>query len=96
MYELYRAHARSVGFSVRKTTNIFSRDDNNVLLSKLKNGILPEKRKVKRKIGIAKTNCKAQMRARLTEDGKYEVPKYILQHNHTLTRKEWNHLHRSE
>ncbi|KAL8456871.1 hypothetical protein ACS0TY_034924 [Phlomoides rotata] len=107
MYELYRAHARSVGFSVRKTTNIFSRDDNNVLLSKLyvcscngikirKNGILPEKRKVKRKIGITKTNCKAQMRARLTEDGKYEVPKYILQHNHTLTRKEWNHLHRSE
>ncbi|KAL8551640.1 hypothetical protein ACS0TY_000643 [Phlomoides rotata] len=36
------------------------------------------------------------MRARLTEDMKYEVAKHIVQHNHTLTRKEWNHLHRSK
>ncbi|KAL8498310.1 hypothetical protein ACS0TY_021578 [Phlomoides rotata] len=61
-----------------------------------KNGILPKTRKVKRKNGIMRTNCKAQMRARLTEDGKYEVPKHTLEHKHTLTRKEWNHLHRSE
>ncbi|KAL8503230.1 hypothetical protein ACS0TY_022104 [Phlomoides rotata] len=36
------------------------------------------------------------MRARLTEDGKCEVPKHTLEHTYTLTRKEWNHLHRSE
>ncbi|KAL8483962.1 hypothetical protein ACS0TY_026596 [Phlomoides rotata] len=96
-----------MGFGVRKSTGIFSRDGKNILLSKLcvcscngikirKNGILPETRKVKQKSGVTRTNCKTQMRARLTEDGKYEVAKHIVQPNHTLTRKEWNHLHRSE
>ncbi|KAL8547652.1 hypothetical protein ACS0TY_007103 [Phlomoides rotata] len=77
MYELYRAHARYVGFGVRKSTGIFSRDGKNVLLSKLyvcscngikirKNRILPETRKVKKKISVTRINCKAQMRARLT------------------------------
>ncbi|KAL8462570.1 hypothetical protein ACS0TY_032765 [Phlomoides rotata] len=99
MYELYCAHARSMEFGVRKLIGIFSRDDKNVLLSKLyvcscndikirKNGILPEIRKVKKKIGVTRTNCKAQIRARLTEDGMYEVAKHIVQHNHTLSRKE--------
>ncbi|KAL8528539.1 hypothetical protein ACS0TY_006097 [Phlomoides rotata] len=79
-----------MGFSVRKATIIFSRDGNNVLLSKeyvcscndkrmRKNGILPETTKVKKKIRITRTNCKTQMRARLTKNWKNE-----------------NHLHRPE
>ncbi|KAL8456255.1 hypothetical protein ACS0TY_034462 [Phlomoides rotata] len=36
------------------------------------------------------------MRAKRTDDGIYVVVKHETNHNHTMTREEWSHFHRSE
>ncbi|XP_056697333.1 protein FAR1-RELATED SEQUENCE 5-like [Spinacia oleracea] len=40
--------------------------------------------------------CGALIRAKLNEDGLFEVKEHVLVHNHPMTRKEWQHMHRSE
>lgn len=108
MYSLYCKHARCLGFSVRKSTNRFSATDKSILLSKLFvcscTGIRTKKQRnstpgtsvKKRRIGITRTDCKARMLVKKTKEGNYAVVQHETEHNHELTRTEWNHMHRSE
>ncbi|KAL8475156.1 hypothetical protein ACS0TY_030802 [Phlomoides rotata] len=104
MHTLYCKHAREMGFSVRKGTSKFSRDETPIMLGKLFlcacAGIRVSTKencsKQKRNVALTRTNCKAMMRIKRNNDGVYEVVKHIEKHNHLLTRIEWSHLHRSE
>ncbi|KAL8466369.1 hypothetical protein ACS0TY_035463 [Phlomoides rotata] len=104
MHTLYYNHAREMGFSVRKGTSRFSRDETLIVLGKLFlcacAGIRVSTKencsKQKRNVALTRTNCKAMMRIKRNNDGVYEVVKHIEKHNDPLTRTEWSHLHRSE
>ncbi|KAL8465052.1 hypothetical protein ACS0TY_034510 [Phlomoides rotata] len=104
MHTLYCNHAREMGFSVRKGTSRFSRDETPIVLGKLFlcacAGIRVSTKencsKQKRNVALTRTKCKAMMRIKRNNDGVYEVVKHIEKHNHPLTRTEWSHLHRSE
>lgn len=51
---------------------------------------------MKRRVPVLRTGCQASLRAKMNDDGVYEVIHHVLLHNHELTRKEWSHFHRSE
>ena len=53
-------------------------------------------RKKGKQVPITRTGCKACIRAKLTEDGMFEIDEHVIAHNHELTKKEWQHLQRSE
>uniref|UniRef100_A0A803LRS2 Protein FAR1-RELATED SEQUENCE n=1 Tax=Chenopodium quinoa TaxID=63459 RepID=A0A803LRS2_CHEQI len=54
------------------------------------------KQRKPRQVSITRTNCKASLREKMNDDGKFKVVSHVLQHNHELTRKQWHYLHRSE
>ncbi|XP_021756200.1 protein FAR1-RELATED SEQUENCE 5-like [Chenopodium quinoa] len=54
------------------------------------------KQRKPRQVSITRTNCKASLRAKMNDDGKFKVVSHVLQHTHELTRKQWHYLHRSE
>ncbi|KAL8511299.1 hypothetical protein ACS0TY_017922 [Phlomoides rotata] len=93
-----------MGFSVRKGTSRFSRDETPIVLGKLflcacvgiRVSTKENCSKQKRNVALTRTNCKAMMRIKRNNDGVYEAVKHIEKHNHPLTRIEWSHLHRSE
>ncbi|KAL2941159.1 Protein FAR1-RELATED SEQUENCE 5, partial [Bienertia sinuspersici] len=62
---------------------------------KQKNKIKGKKRKP-RQLPITRRGCKAFIRAKLNKEGLFEIVKLVLKHNHELTKKEWQHSHRSE
>ncbi|KAL8468256.1 hypothetical protein ACS0TY_031481 [Phlomoides rotata] len=88
MHTLYCNHAREMGFSVRKGTSRFSRDETPIVLGKLflcacariRVSTKENCSKQKRNVALTRTNCKAMMRIKRNNDGVYEV----------------SHLHRSE
>uniref|UniRef100_A0A803LZ36 FAR1 domain-containing protein n=1 Tax=Chenopodium quinoa TaxID=63459 RepID=A0A803LZ36_CHEQI len=49
-----------------------------------------------RQVAIARSNCKACIRAKVNKEGQFEVVAHVLQHNHELTRSQWHYLHHSE
>ncbi|XP_021714612.1 protein FAR1-RELATED SEQUENCE 5-like [Chenopodium quinoa] len=55
-----------------------------------------QKQKKKRQVPITRTGCKAFIRAKKNKEGMFEVEEHVMQHNHELTRREWQHLQRSE
>ncbi|KAL8536523.1 hypothetical protein ACS0TY_011933 [Phlomoides rotata] len=70
MHKLYCNYAREMGFSVRKGTSRFSRDETSIVLGKLfiyacaGIRILTKENcsKQKRNVALTQTNCKAMMR----------------------------------
>ncbi|KAL8514434.1 hypothetical protein ACS0TY_013518 [Phlomoides rotata] len=108
MYELYYNHARALGFSVRKSTCRYSRDAVPIELAKLfvcscngeklkrSDSSSTDTSTRKKNTIVTRTNCLAMMRAKRTDDGIYVVVKHETNHNHTMTREEWSHFHRSE
>uniref|UniRef100_A0A803KXH2 SWIM-type domain-containing protein n=2 Tax=Chenopodium quinoa TaxID=63459 RepID=A0A803KXH2_CHEQI len=54
------------------------------------------KQRKPRQVSITRTNCKESLRAKMNDDGKFNVVSHVLQHNHELTRKQWHYLHRSK
>uniref|UniRef100_A0A803M7G2 FAR1 domain-containing protein n=1 Tax=Chenopodium quinoa TaxID=63459 RepID=A0A803M7G2_CHEQI len=54
------------------------------------------KQRKPRQVSITRTKCKASLRTKMNDDGKFKVVSHVLQHNHELTRKQWHYLHRSE
>ncbi|XP_021742851.1 protein FAR1-RELATED SEQUENCE 5-like [Chenopodium quinoa] len=52
--------------------------------------------KKKRQVSITRTGCKAFIRAKKNKEGMFEVEEHVMQHNHELKRREWQHLQRSE
>lgn len=53
------------------------------------------KKRKKRKQRVTRTGCKAYLRAKINEDGTWEVDDHILAHNHQLSMEEHEHMHRS-
>ncbi|KAL2922017.1 Protein FAR1-RELATED SEQUENCE 5 [Bienertia sinuspersici] len=56
------------------------------------------KKKTIRKTRVAITRIEGctLIRAKLNNQGQYEIIHHSLAHNHSLTRQQWNHRHRSE
>ncbi|XP_021758523.1 protein FAR1-RELATED SEQUENCE 5-like [Chenopodium quinoa] len=79
-YVLYKAHSRSVGFSVRKSTK--RRDSND----KIKY----------REVNETRTGCKAHIRFKKNKEGNFEVVTHELEHNHELVIAVQRHHLRSE
>ncbi|KAL6531346.1 hypothetical protein OROMI_027709 [Orobanche minor] len=106
IYKMYCEHAREVGFSVRKTTT--RSNDAGVVVEKYfvcscegskrstasNSSSLVEKKE--KKGYITRTGCKASLRVKMNSEGVYEVVGHNILHNHTLTRKEWRHMHYSQ
>ncbi|KAL8524141.1 hypothetical protein ACS0TY_013924 [Phlomoides rotata] len=74
MYELYCAHAQSVGFGIRKSTCIFPKDGKNVL----KEYDITRKKKGKKENWCYENKLQGTNEGKITEDGKYEVAKHIV------------------
>ncbi|XP_021724249.1 protein FAR1-RELATED SEQUENCE 5-like [Chenopodium quinoa] len=49
-----------------------------------------------RQVSITRSNCKACIREKVNKEGQFEVVAHVIQHNHELTKPQWNYLHRSE
>lgn len=104
IYHIYCNHAAEVGFSVRKSQTKYNVAK--VLVQKWfvcscegtrkkKTPNLMNKEAYKRPY-ITRTNCKAILKAKLNDEGVYEVFEHNMDHNHILSRKEWSYMHRSE
>ena len=50
----------------------------------------------RKKMNDTKTDCKAVLRVKLQSSGYYRVERHVTEHNHNLTRPEWQYLHRVE
>ncbi|KAL3622242.1 hypothetical protein CASFOL_033653 [Castilleja foliolosa] len=101
IYRLYCELARQVGFSVRKTTTRWNEDKTIITEKKYVCSSEGMKRStdsgLTKKTYVTRTGCKASLRAKLNAEGSlFEVLDHNTAHNHILTRKSWNHLHRSQ
>ncbi|KAL2929296.1 Protein FAR1-RELATED SEQUENCE 5 [Bienertia sinuspersici] len=98
IYDLYCQHAFLVGFSVRKST-VRVKQGTDIITEKQFESTTEEstkkKTRRKRRIAITRTECCALIRAKLNNQGQYEIIHHSLAHN-PLTRQQRNHLHRSE
>ncbi|KAL2943245.1 Protein FAR1-RELATED SEQUENCE 5 [Bienertia sinuspersici] len=103
IYDLYCQHAFLVGFSVRKSTvrvkqgtDIITEKQFTTTKESTTEESTKKKTRRKRRVAITRIECCALIRAKLNNQGKYEIIHHSLAHNHRLTRQQWNHLHRSE
>ncbi|XP_056687857.1 protein FAR1-RELATED SEQUENCE 5-like [Spinacia oleracea] len=110
LLKVYEKHARAWGFAVRLSTHrihpttrvmyekyIVCNKHGFRLKRKANTPTVTEKKKKKGKlVPVTRTGCGALIRAKLNEDGLFEVKEHVLVHNHPMTRKEWQHMHRSE
>lgn len=101
IYHLYVKHAREVGFSVRKTTTRL--DNFGMVISKLyvcscegQHRQTVSKEEKKKRTYVYRTGCNASLRAKINDDGLFEVVHHNTEHNHELTRPEWSYMHRSQ
>ncbi|GER37283.1 FAR1-related sequence 5 [Striga asiatica] len=106
IYDLYCDHAREVGFTVRKTTTRCNHVG--VVIEKYyvcscqgskrstasSTGDQVQRKEKKR--CITRTGCQAYLRVKMNSKGVYEVIGHNTQHNHTLHRKVWRHMHHPE
>ncbi|XP_021726187.1 protein FAR1-RELATED SEQUENCE 5-like [Chenopodium quinoa] len=112
IHEIYKKHAFAMGFGVRQSPTRWTQGDNKQIRGKdfvcnqegfrckpkiMKTPPLANENKKKTKqVPITRTGCKALIRAKKNKEGKFEIEEHIINHNHELTRKVWQHLHRSE
>ena len=111
IYEIYKKHANALGFGIRKSTTRCTQGSNRKIRSKefvcskegfrctqpIKHttGTSESKRKTKQ-VPITRIGCKAYIRVKVNSDGMFEVDDHVMTHNHEMTKKKWQHLHRSE
>ena len=109
IYEVYKKHANILGFGVRQSTTRYSQGVNRKIRSKeyvcSKEGFQcqriikktpPTRKRKGKQVPITRTGWEAYIRAKLNNDGWFEVDKHVINHNHEMTRKTLQHLHQSE
>ncbi|XP_021726195.1 protein FAR1-RELATED SEQUENCE 5-like [Chenopodium quinoa] len=110
--DIYKKHAFAMGFGVRLSSTRWTQGDNKQIKGKdfvcskegfrckpkvQKSPPAPnENRKKVKQVPTTRTGCKALIRAKKNKEGLFEIEEHIMNHNHELTRKAWQHLHRSE
>ncbi|CAA0831418.1 Protein FAR1-RELATED SEQUENCE 5 [Striga hermonthica] len=106
IYDLYCDHAREVGFTVRKTTTRCNHAG--VVIEKYyvcscqgskrstSSSTSNQVQRKEKKRCITRTGCQAYLRVKMNSKGVYEVIGHNTQHNHTLHRKVWRHMHHPE
>ncbi|MCL7037455.1 hypothetical protein MKW94_026412 [Papaver nudicaule] len=98
-YDFYNRYARSVGFSIRKSSSTH-RSDKTVsrrIFCCSKEGVYREHSRgapMKPRLQT-RTDCKARLVIRIQDDGSYSVAEFILEHNHELVPPSEVHVLRS-
>lgn len=98
-YDFYNRYARSVGFSIRKSSSTH-RSDKTVsrrIFCCSKEGVYREHSRgapMKPRLQT-RTDCKARLVIRIQDDGSYSVAEFVLEHNHELVPPSEVHILRS-
>ncbi|XP_058101172.1 protein FAR-RED IMPAIRED RESPONSE 1-like isoform X2 [Magnolia sinica] len=88
VYSFYNEYARRVGFGVTKRSTRYSRRDKSIIAGFYvcsKYGFKAENGNIKNPRPVTKVGCKAMVKARRKDSGKWELIEVIKEHNHPLT-----------